>query len=357
MSSRTKSTALYAHPFSRQYWKDAAAELKDTRMLVVAALMIALRVALKMVYIPLAPSVRINTAFIANATGAMIFGPVMAALAAIVSDFLGVMLSGEPYFLPMVLTEIAGSVIFALFFYRAKITPIRVMLSRFCTCFFVNILLQTPLKMLYYQIILGGKTYILTIPHILKNLFAFPLESVILTLLLSLIQPVTYRMKLTYTGGENLRYSRKQVAFMVALFLVGCACVTGYLSYFYQTTSRSAGYTDAQRRAENHAAAQLVTERTDDWDWKTVVCVVDSVYQGLFQKEADYTVAVYVLDEEAFAAGQAADPDYTMDTLWGYSKSGPKKDEYQSLVKVADAKVTKNEKTGEILSFDCRPVQ
>ena len=40
-----------------------------------------------------------------------------------------------------------------------------------------------------------------------------------------------------------------------------------------------------------------------------------------------------------------------MDTLWGYSKSGPKKDKSQSLVKVAVASVVKNEKTGEILSF------
>ena len=43
---------------------------------------------------------------------------------------------------------------------------------------------------------------------------------------------------------------------------------------------------------------------------------------------------------------------YDMDTLWGYSKSDPSKDPYGSLVKVATAKVTKNEKTGDILSFE-----
>ena len=96
---------------------------------------------------------------------------------------------------------------------------------------------------------------------------------------------------------------------------------------------------------------------TDDWDEETVVCVVDSAYRGLFQSETDYTVAVYVLDEAAFAAGQAEDPGYTMDTLWAYSKSGPKKDKYQSLVKVASCDIVKNEKTGEILSFSCNPVE
>ena len=103
--------------------------------------------------------------------------------------------------------------------------------------------------------------------------------------------------------------------------------------------------------------ADLVLEETDEWDAETVICVVDSAFRGLFQEETDYTVAVYVLDEEAFAAGQAADSSYTMDTLWGYSKSGPKKDKYQSLIKVAECSVQKNEKSGEILSFNCKPVE
>lgn len=53
--SQTKIKTLYPHPFSKAYWKDAAGELKDTRVLVFAALMIALRVAMKLVAIPLAP--------------------------------------------------------------------------------------------------------------------------------------------------------------------------------------------------------------------------------------------------------------------------------------------------------------
>lgn len=80
--SKNKSTTLYATPFSKAYWRDAAAELKDTKMLVFAALMIAVRVALKLVSIPLAPGLKINTAFLANALGAMVFGPVMAAYSA-----------------------------------------------------------------------------------------------------------------------------------------------------------------------------------------------------------------------------------------------------------------------------------
>ena len=53
MSNVNKSNKLYKTPFTPSYWRDAAAELKDTKMLVFAALMIAIRVALKLVAIPL----------------------------------------------------------------------------------------------------------------------------------------------------------------------------------------------------------------------------------------------------------------------------------------------------------------
>ena len=102
--------------------------------------------------------------------------------------------------------------------------------------------------------------------------------------------------------------------------------------------------------------AELVLERTDDWDDKTVVCVVDSAFRPMFTDETDYTVSIYVLDEAAFAAGQAdaaaKGEKYDMDTLWLYSKSGPSKDKYQSLIKVGQVSIDKNEKTGEILSFE-----
>ena len=60
---QTKSTALYQTPFSKAYWRDAAMELKDIRILVFAALMIALRVALKSLGIPIAADLKINIAF------------------------------------------------------------------------------------------------------------------------------------------------------------------------------------------------------------------------------------------------------------------------------------------------------
>ena len=364
MARTQQSTAIYKNPFSLAYWRDAAAELKSTKMLVVTALMVALRIVLKPLAIPLGPQLSIQTAMLATALGAMIYGPVVAIPAAVISDTVGFMIypTGE-YFLPFVLTEIASTMFYALFLYRAKVSPTRVMLSRFCICFFVNVVLQQFIYAWWYvyignpeeakESILG----IMTVSRIFKNIAMFPVESVVLTLFLKFLVPVTRKAKLTYGEEADMSFTKKQVITLVALTLVGIISATGYLAYRYNTSSRSADYSTEERVEANKSMAQLVLDKTDDWDDQTVVCVVDSAYRGLFQQETDYTVAVYVLDEEAFAAGQAADSSYTMDTLWKYSKSGPKKDLYQSLIKVASADVVLNEKTGEVISFEIAPVE
>ncbi|MCQ2438381.1 MAG: folate family ECF transporter S component [Oscillospiraceae bacterium] len=344
MNNRKKSTALYPHPFFKAYWKDAFAEMKDTRMLVFAALMIALRVAMKFLAIPLAPNLKIQTAFVANAMGAMVFGPVVAVFAAIVSDFLGVMLSGDTYFLPFVLTEIAGSVIFALFLYRAKVTPVRAMLSRFCICLFVNILLQTPLMMLYYRIVLGKSGYLLTVPHILKNLFCFPVESVILTLFLKMVQPATYRMGLTYDSEVRLHFDKKQSVTLAALFLVGCVSTYAYLGYYYRTTSLSASYSAEERYDANCSMGRILENSLDEE--RPLVATVESAYKEFMGKNTTYNVAVYAVDEEALAAY-----DKDLETIRGMSKSKAKAVAEDGVMEqIGTATIALNNKTGEVVA-------
>ena len=368
MARIQKSTALYPHPFSAAYWRDAAAELKDTKMLVITALMIALRIALKPFAIYIGPQMAIQTATLATALGAMIFGPVVAIPAALISDTIGFMIfpTGD-YFLPFALTEIASTMIYALCLYRAKPNATRVIIARFLICFLVNVVLQQFIFAWQYtymgnpekakESIMG----IMTVARIFKNLFFFPIETVVITLFLKVLVPITQRAKLTYDHDSNLSFTKKQIAVLVLLVVVGLGSAVGYLTYRYEGTSRSADYTDKQRVEANQTMTQLVLEKTDTWDNETVVCIVDSAYRPMFEKETDYTIAVYVLDEEAFFAGmadaEAKGEKYDLETLWGYSKSSPKKDPYGSLVKVASVHVVKNEKTGEILTWEVSPVE
>ena len=340
MARQVKSTNLYRTPFCAGYWRDAFAELKDTKMLVFAAMIVVMRVALKtIIRVPLGPSLDITPAFMANALGAMVYGPVVGALGAIVSDVLGVMLRGDTYFLPYVLTEISGSVIFGLFFYRQKITPTRVILSRFSICLFVNILLQTPIDMLYQYVYYGYNNVVLTIPRIFKNLFMFPLEAVALTVFLSAIQPITYRMKLTYNADAKLSFSKKQIALLAVLVLVGVGSVFAYLPMHYSSNSYSASYTTEERIEANKAMQPIVLDETDDWDDVTTMTCVESAYGKFLSKDVTYTVAVYTV----------ADGVEMNDDIWMLSKSKAAK--HESLTRVATATIVVNDKTGEVVSF------
>lgn len=339
MARQTKSRTLYKTPFCKGYWRDAAMELGDLKMLVFAALIVALRVALKtLVKIPLGPSLDITPAFLANALGAMVYGPVVGAVGAVISDVLGVLLRGDTYFLPYVLTEIAGSVIFAMFFYRQKITPTRVILSRFTICLCVNILLQTPIDMLFQYVTYGYSSYVLTLPRILKNLFMFPIESVVLTVVLAALQPITYRMKLTYDGEANLKFSKKQVALLILLVAIGAASVFGYLFVHYDNTSLSASYSPAERITANQQMLQILQAQEQGAISGETVTIVDSAYKKFLGNEITYSVSVYAVADGAEAG----------DDLWKLSKS--KAAAHEDLEKYASATIVVNEDTGEVLS-------
>ena len=344
MARIEKSTAVYKTPFSKGYWRDAAMELKDTKMLVFAALIIALRVALKtLVKIPLAPNLDITPAFLANALGAMVYGPVVGGLAAIISDVLGVLLRGDTYFLPYVLTEISGSVIFAMFFYRQKITPTRVILSRFCICLFVNILMQTPIDILFQKVMYGKSTYVLTLPRIFKNLFMFPIESVVLTLFLRVMQPLTTRMRLTYVKSEGLSFTKKQVVLLLVLVMVGVASVFGYLFIHYNTTSITTGYTTQEVIDNNKKMQPILLEDNDYFDDLTTVTIIDYAAKPFLQSKVTYDVSVY----------QVADVVEVTDALWKLKKTPASK--HEDLTKVGTAVIVIDEATGEVLSVEAKP--
>lgn len=362
--SQTKNKTLYPHPFSKAYWKDAAGELKDTRVLVFAALMIALRVAMKLVAIPLAPGLKINTAFIVNALGAMVFGPVVAAICAVATDILGYLQNPEGvYFVPFVLTEVAGSVIFALFLYRAKVGPVRVMLSRFTICIVVNMVIQTPIYMWYYALYMGGKqyTFAMALPSIIKNLFMFPIESVALTLFLRIMIPITNRMGLTQTdvdAKDALKFTKKQVAVLAILFAVGCGCVFGYLNYYYSTTNLITKSQGDDRYNANTAVAQAVAEHTDGLEGETVITIVTKSNKKFLSSEMHYTAICYTVNEEAlegYDIDGCTDNAQKIEAIRAMSKTpAGKAAAAGALTEIGTVTATINDKTGDVLSVELK---
>lgn len=348
MSKVNKPNTLYDHPFSKDYWKTAALEFKDPRMLILAAMLVALRVALKPVAIPIMPNVQVNTATFINALGAMIFGPVVAIPAAIISDTLGcILFPTGAYFFPFVFEEIAGSVIFALFLYRAKITPLRVMLARFCIDLFVNILMNAPIMWLYYKMILGKSYLMFQLPQILKNLFMFPIESVLITIFLATFLPVTYRLKVTYDNSTSLKFSKRDIITLVVLFVIGVGSVMSYLTYYYNTTSLSASYTAGERYDKNTLMTKVLVDEKDEYDDMTLVTTIDSAYRKFMGKETTYNVVVYQVNDEALE-GYSSD----LETIRGMSKSKAKAVATDGVMEqIGTATIILNDATGAVVSL------
>lgn len=348
---------LFPHPFSMAYWKTAASEFKKTKILVFAALMIALRVVLKMVSIPIGVDLRINTAFIVNAFGAAVFGPVVSIVAAAITDTLGcILFPTGVYFFPFIFVEIAGSLFYALCFYRAEISFKRIILATFLINFGVNIVINTPLMMLYYELIMGKYYAPFDMIRIVKNLVEIIPECLILMFVFRGVVPAVRKLGFITGGVDKLRLTKRYAILLVVLVLIGAVSVFAMSVYNYNTTSLSASYTASERMEKNMSMIDVVSENNPSLAEETVVTIIESAYPKFMDSNVTYSVAVYTVDQAELEANIAekqaedAESTYGMDTLNGYSKSKAKADD--ALVSKGYATIVLNKDTGELVSYE-----
>ena len=327
-------------PFSADYWRQAFSELKNTRTLVFAALILALRIAMKPLKIPIAADVNITFGFIVNALGSMVYGPVVALLSGAVSDTLGYLIAPSGvYYFPFIFLEMGGSLIFALFLYSTDITPIRLILAKFCVNMFVNVLLNEPIMVLYYRDVLHLTTYQpFVLVRIVKNIVMLPVEAIILMVVFRAVIPALTSAGYRLPGKMELNYTKRHIILLAVLSVIGVASVTGYLIYDYNNKSFSAGYTAKERLAKNLEMNEWVTEERPELKPEETVTIIESARSKVGIKEMTYELAIYKIDtdlyearhaeaEAALAAGEEGAKAYTPDTLNGYSKSKAAKDD------------------------------
>ena len=316
MEKTVDNRKLFKTPFCREYWNLAFAELRNTKMIVFSALILALRVALKPLSIPIAADLKEGIGFIANAFGSMIYGPVIALLNGALSDTLGFILFPDGIYFPaFMITEMAGSFVFALFLYRAEISVTRLLLCRFTICLLVNVVLSYPINVWYYSVALG-KDYDMAMIRVVKNIAMFPVETVILAVVFRALIPPFQRLGYVYAGTKSLDFTRKHIVILACLFVAGIGSVAGYMIYHYNTTSLSASYTKGERLARNRAIEAWVLEKHPELPAEETVCIIESAYPKVFSSEVTYTVAIY----RAEVSG-AEDPEKRMTELEGLSKS------------------------------------
>ncbi len=316
MQKKVGNKQLFRTPFCREYWRLALAELRNTKMLVFAALILALRIAVKPLSIPIAGDLKEGIGFIINAFGSMIYGPAVALLSGALSDTLGYLLfPAGVYFPAYMITEMAGSFVFALFLYRTEITVPRLLLCRFSICLFVNVVLAYPIHVWYYTAVMG-KEYSMALIRVVKNIALFPIETVILTMVFRVLLPPFVKLDYAHSDAGKLALDRQHILLLACLFVIGLGTAAGYAVYSYNTTSLSASYTSEQRLARNRAIERYVLERHPELNGEDVVCIIEAAYPRAFSPEVTYTAAVYKADVSG-----AEDPERVMTELEGLSKS------------------------------------
>ena len=94
-----------------------------------------------------------------------------------------------PFFPGYVLSTMLGSFFYALFFYRARITVVRVILAKLS----VNLLVNVGLGALWSAIQFSKGYYYYLVKSLMKNLGMLPLEVLLLWLFLKAMAPVGAR--------------------------------------------------------------------------------------------------------------------------------------------------------------------
>ncbi|MDD3191384.1 MAG: folate family ECF transporter S component [Bacilli bacterium] len=189
---------LFSHPFSKAYWKTAAMEWKSLKKIVFASFIIALVIVFsffsKTLHLELFER-KIYFSFVPMSLLALLFGPTVAIAGGFIADIIGFMLLPNGVFFPgYTLSSILGALIYALFFYRSKITILRIFLAKFCVNIFVNAILgalwlkmMTPESTVYMVKLVSG---------LIKNIILLPFEVIILYLFFTAIIPIFKQFQL-----------------------------------------------------------------------------------------------------------------------------------------------------------------
>lgn len=235
----TKENNNFASILSKSYWREAANQLKNTKMITLAALIVALRVAVKFAKIPIAQGLSISLDAYVNSLGSVIYGPIVGLVVGAISDVLGCLVTGRmsEYFPPFALVEMMSSFIFGLFFWKRKIRLSRVLGAKFTVNLVCNIIMTSLFNkwmyFLYYGLERAEAYNIINGVRIAKNLVLFPLEATIIVIIFSATLPMLSRMKFIdaqYSFVE--KPSNKKLILEVSLFTaISVALILFYIFF------------------------------------------------------------------------------------------------------------------------------
>lgn len=198
IENRYDNIEIFKFPFRRLYWKKALDEVLDLKIfkLCLISILFALELVCKFITIPSGfANLGIGLAYLILGLICMIYGPIWALIIGLFSDILGFILfpSGFGFYFGYTIQAMLSCLVYALLFYRAKISFTRVLIARIFVNIFVNAIFGSYLWMrvsgLTYE---GAKVYFLTL-SLPKNLVYLIPQTILLYLFLKASIPIYAR--------------------------------------------------------------------------------------------------------------------------------------------------------------------
>lgn len=167
--------------------KSSAMEIKNVHSLVTCAVCVALYVAINSLSLYVTPTLKLTFSFLILGMIGYRFGLVTGSLAAVACDLVAyVIRPAGPLHLGFTLSTVLTVAVFAIFFYRHKISIWRVVVSRAFINLAINIALNT-----YWLSNLYGEAYrVLLLERFIKNIALLPIEAILLYFVLNAFKKV-----------------------------------------------------------------------------------------------------------------------------------------------------------------------
>ena len=155
--------------------KTSAEQLRKVPALTGTAMLTALNVVVGTLFIPITPTLRIGFSSIPAVVCGRYYGPICTGFAGVIADTLKYIIRPDgPYFPGFAVNEFLTGMIYGCFFYKKKITLLRVIIARACITVFINLILTSLWLNMMYQ------SPLFTMVRLIKNVVMFPVDVALL---------------------------------------------------------------------------------------------------------------------------------------------------------------------------------
>ena len=149
----------------------------------------------------------------------------------------------------------------------------------------------------------------------------------------------------TFGGSKGLDFTKKQIALLAVLLVIGVGSSISYLGYYYDNNSVTKDYSDTEVVDMNHFVHDIITEKDITVDEDRTVAVIEYALKPFFGKDTTYTVALY----------EAKEGEVITDKMWSYKKTPASKD--PTIQRIATVTIVVENKTNGVLSYESLPTK